>query len=436
MGSPITLSGFNNIDFNVVLDAIMRQERVPVTQLEGQQRTFEGQKTAFGTLAGKLAALATAARTLGQPASFEGRKTTISDSTALSTSGGSATPLGAYEVLVTQLARAQVTTTTSTHAHKDTTVVASGGTLTIGGVDVVVSGDVTLEGLAAAINDTEGVGATASVVRNGTNYQLVLTGQATGQANGFTIANGLTGGSGLAFAATNAQDASDATISVNSVQATSDTNTFDGVIPGTTLTVFKQNATTPVTVLVAADSTATREAVDAFVSAYNDLSTHLASEVGTGALARDPLVRNLRVGLSTILTGQYAVSGNYSTLAEVGLEFTRTGQLSLNASLFDSALSSDKASLASLFTGATGAFAAFETAVEQYTDAGGLIPNAQSRIDTQLQQIGKRISDLEARLDIRRRALQEEFIAADLAIAQLNQQMGQLNNVSGGYRLF
>ena len=40
MGSPVTLSGFNNIDFGSVLNAIMQQERLPVTQLESQQNAL------------------------------------------------------------------------------------------------------------------------------------------------------------------------------------------------------------------------------------------------------------------------------------------------------------------------------------------------------------------------------------------------------------
>ena len=44
---------------------------------------------------------------------------------------------------------------------------ASGGALTIGGATVNVAGDVTLQGLATAINETADIGVTASVVRQG-----------------------------------------------------------------------------------------------------------------------------------------------------------------------------------------------------------------------------------------------------------------------------
>ena len=60
MGSPITLSGFNNIDFSQVLNALMAQERLPVTQLTTQQTALTNQKGFFATFASKLASLESA----------------------------------------------------------------------------------------------------------------------------------------------------------------------------------------------------------------------------------------------------------------------------------------------------------------------------------------------------------------------------------------
>ena len=55
-----------------------------------------------------------------------------------------------------------------------------------------------------------------------------LTGQATGAANTFAITNGLSGGAGVAFSATNAQDASNAEGTVNGIAFSTPTNTIDG----------------------------------------------------------------------------------------------------------------------------------------------------------------------------------------------------------------
>ena len=53
MGSPITFSGFNSIDFNQILNAVMAQERTPLTRLETQKKTLESQNSAFATLGTK-----------------------------------------------------------------------------------------------------------------------------------------------------------------------------------------------------------------------------------------------------------------------------------------------------------------------------------------------------------------------------------------------
>ena len=61
---------------------------------------------------------------------------------------GSRAGPGLYDVVVQELARAQVTASTSTTHDADTTVVATGGTLTIGSVAVIIDVPMTLKGLA------------------------------------------------------------------------------------------------------------------------------------------------------------------------------------------------------------------------------------------------------------------------------------------------
>ncbi len=70
MGSPITFSGFNNIDFGVVLNAIMLQERAPLTRIEAQRSGLQAQNSAFATLASRLGALETAVQNLAQGTSL------------------------------------------------------------------------------------------------------------------------------------------------------------------------------------------------------------------------------------------------------------------------------------------------------------------------------------------------------------------------------
>src|SRR5262245_53659292 len=116
MGSPITFSGFNNVDFSTVLNALMGQAAIPLNQLQARQTALQKQQTNFDTLSAKLSAVAGAALALADPAALHSATATTSDSSALSVSASGATLPGHYDVVVRELARSQVTASASTAA--------------------------------------------------------------------------------------------------------------------------------------------------------------------------------------------------------------------------------------------------------------------------------------------------------------------------------
>ena len=74
--------------------------------------------------------------------------------------------------------------------------------------------------------------------------------------------------------------------------------------------------------------------------------------------------------------------------------------------------------------------------MNDYTKSGGLVADVRKRLDTQVKSLGSRIDNMEAQLEIRRAALQQEFIAADRAMSQLNSQSNSLSQLGSQYRLF
>jgi len=444
MSSPVTLTGFNNIDWSSVLKALMQQESQPLTVLQDQQSVITAQQTAFTTFASKLATLESAVTDLNSGSAFNGRAVSSSNSAAVTATAGSGTPIGSYDVLVTELARAQVTGTTSTHTDKDTTVVASGGTLTIGGTTVTISGNVTLQGLADAINGTADIGATASIVKNGANYQLVLTGNDTGADHAFAITNSLSGGSGAAFSATNAQNATDAAGTVNGIAFTSDSNQVTGAVPGATLTLVKKDPVNTVVLTITGDTSSVKDSLSRFVSAYNDVVKFIdaqqaaAGRKETNNIGRDSLVRGLRSQLSRTLVGQFG-SGTFNAVSQAGLSLERDGTLTFNSTAFDTAVTRDAASVQKLFAGdgtTGGVFQSLLSSVQSYTKSDGLVPNAQARLDDASSRLADRIDTMNAQLALKQAALQKEMIAADQAIASLNQQGNSLSSLSSAYKLF
>jgi flagellar hook-associated protein 2 len=448
MGSPITFSGFNSIDFNVVLNAIMQQESAPLQALQDKQTELQATSTTYGKLATKLDALRTASGALSDSSTLTTYAATSSDTTALTASASLGAVAGRYEVKVNELARAQVTVSSTFAPDTDTTIVATGGSLTIGSEQVTISGPVTLQQLAAAINADSNSPANASIIATEPGkYRLVLTSRETGQANAFTISNQLTAGT-IAFAdadnngisgdtaSDNAVNATDASLLINNIAVTSTSNTLDSVMPGVTLTLQQKDPTKTVVVTVDRDDQNLADRLNTFVSAYNDLVSFsdaqaTASNNGTaGAIGRDSVLRGLRSSLRDTLLGAHGTEA-FTRLAEIGLGFTRTGQLTLDQDKLTEALDSDPAAVQSLFADDTaGAFGSVNSVLDEYTDAGGFLPDAQSRLTDEISRVGRQVDDMSARLAIRRAALQQEFTAADQAMAQLNSQKTSLSSFS------
>lgn len=456
MGAPITFGGFNNVDFGVVLNAIIQQERAPLTALEAQRSSLQAQDTAFATFATRLGALETAATALSGDDGGSDVSASSSDPGAVGISAGSTSVTGRYEVVVSELARSQVLASGSTYDSADA-VVATSGVLSLARasnppIDIPVTAATTLEDLAEAINSHANSPVRASIVQvSPGQYRLVLTGRSTGTENGFTasFSTPFSGGEGLSFADTdadgvfgdsaadNVQIATDAALTVNQVPVTSSSNVLDQVIPGVTLTLLKKDPLNTISVDVAEDRSKTRERLESFATAYNNLVSFVndqrtAAVAGRAGISRDPSVRNLREALRSSLQG-VASSGTWSRLAEVGVGFDIGGKITIDKDALDSALDSSPADVQSLFADR---FGQLKSVITSYTESGGLIADIRDRIDMQVGALSERLLTLESQLAIRRTALQQEFIAADRAMSQLNSQGSSLAQLGGQFRLF
>lgn len=448
MSSPITFSGFNNIDFNTVLTALMAQASQPLTALQAHQSNVKAQSTTYGTLATQLSSLNDAAQALGPTGDVSTFSATSSDASAVAATVGSGAAAGEYDVVVQQLAKAQVTASASAAPDANTTVVATGGSITIGGATVTLSGSVTLQQLANAINGTAGTGVTASVVQSGASaFRLVLTGQATGASNAFTITNTLTGGSGVTFTDTNgdgvsgdstadnAQQAQDADFFVNNVEVVSSTNTVSAAIPGVTLQLARQDPLTTVAINVSADGAPLQASLQAFISAYNTFQSFVTSQQQAAAngdqtsIGHESLLRGLTQQLKSSIRGTYG-SGLFQHLAEIGVEFTQTGTLQLNTAMFSAAVAQNPGAVQSLVAGASNAFDSVSGTITQYTQSNGLISVAQQALASQATQLDSQIAAMQNRLNIERTTLQKEFTAADTAISALQSQTSSLSQLN------
>jgi len=452
VSTGITFSGFNDIDFNVVLNAIMQQERQPLQVLETRQTNLKSRVTNFTTLTNRISSMQSAATALSTPAAASNYKATSNDGTAVGVSAGTSAVPGRYDIVVHELARAQVTASASTAPDASTTAVATGGTLTIGGETVTIGASTTLSQLSEAINANADMPVRASVVQSGSNaFKLVLTAKNTGEDNAFTVTNALTGGSGITFADTdldgvsgdsaadNAVQATNASVTINNIAVTSASNNIEDAVPGSTITLYKKDPAATIVVDVAADPSALKTKLQTFVTTYNDLVKFM-NDQGTAAvrnndssIGRDPGVRQLKNTLRSALTSAYPNAGGLQYLSQLGVEMTRTGLLEIKDSVFDAAVkggSDDVAKLLAGTTGAPGALVSIGTLLKEYTKGAGVIQSAQTQINAQISRISDQLGRMEDRLWVRRMALQQEFTAADAAMSRLKAQSGSLGGVS------
>ncbi|OEZ91049.1 MULTISPECIES: flagellar filament capping protein FliD [unclassified Janthinobacterium] len=243
------------------------------------------------------------------------------------------------------------------------------GTQATGSV-VIDSTNNTLQGIRDAINNAS-LGVTASIVSDGSDkpYHLVLSSTKTGANSAMKIT--LSGSDGqpadsalsglLAYDVAGAQNlkqnsaAQNTMFSVNGIAITSSSNSVDTAIEGVTLGITKIGTSS---LSVAKDTTTVKTSITAFVKAYNDLNTAIGKMTAYnpdtktgGVLLGDSTVQSiqtqLRRQLGVPITG---LGSSMNTLSQVGISFQKDGNLTLDTSKLDKAISANFSDIAGLFS--------------------------------------------------------------------------------------
>jgi len=93
------------------------------------------------------------------------------------------------------------------------------------------------------------------------------------------------------------------------------------------------------------------------------------------------------------------------------------------------------AEVAKLLAGSTatpGALATMSTMLDEYTKSSGILLDARDQLKAAADRLSSQIARMEDRLALRRLALQQEFTAADAAMARLKNQSGSIASLGSG----
>ncbi|MCB1911418.1 MAG: flagellar filament capping protein FliD, partial [Rhodocyclaceae bacterium] len=274
---------------------------------------------------------------------------------------------------------------------------------------------------------------TASVINNGTVKQLVIKGNATGAEQAFEI----TGTTGLSVDPTasgvstdpvySLASAQDAQLDVDGIVVSRSSNTVDDVIDGVTLTLNKQDVGNASTLTITDDRSGATTAINAFVSAYNNLNTTIKSLTAYNATTQtaaslngDSTARSIQSQLRTMLGNAISGLGGAQRLSDIGVSFTSTGTLEVNSTKLSAALADPELDVGAFFAG-SGTVDGFATLLSEridgYIASDGMIAGRTDGINTSIKSIDSQRERLNARLTLIEARYTAQFTALDTLIS-------------------
>lgn len=338
--------------------------QAPAKALQAQEKPIEAQISALNKVESALSSLQSALGSLADISTLAQRSVTESPDGAVTASVTNAATPGTYSLSGIHLAQSQ-RLISSGSASASGTLGSGSIAIQVGGGSAttiaVTSGQSSLDAIATAINQAS-AGVTASVVYDGASYHLVLSGNATGAANAFTVSgsgalSGLSYSSGTSGGLSQATAAADAGFTLNGIAITSGSNTITGVVNGLTLTLAASGSAT---VTVASDVSALDKAANSVVTALNgvlstiDQFASYSPASGGGPLFGDIGVQVLRSGLLNAIASPFSAGAPgtpYNSLGAVGFGITSGGTVTFDDAKFQSAAAANYGAVASLLGG-------------------------------------------------------------------------------------
>lgn len=463
-----------NVDVNALIQASVDAVKMPITRTNGlndQTQFTQAKISSFGQLQSLVSTLQLTAGKLASLTGWNAVSATSSNDKAITASAVGGTVETTFNVEVSQLAKAQVSTSDAIGSGpvgagtlKLEIGQWSGGSFTAGdagAVDVAVKATDTLADIVGKINGAH-AGVTATIVTDVSGQRLMLRSKETGEKAGFqltvTDADGDMGdGSGLSRLANGlsgdpgASAGANATARINGLfDVTSASNTFENAVAGVTFTATEVT-TAPVDITVSKDATAIKKNIEDFVVAYNAANQALnsltkydqATKVA-GILQGDSTAVALQNQLRGVVQSLSSSTGPYRTLSSIGLGMIEGGDLSIDNTKLDGALKNPDA-IKALFIGADGNTTTVDGVAEkikavtsQMLDANGFFASKDKQLKAAVERNDKEVARLNARADSTEQLLKARYTALDTQMSKLNalnayitQQITSWNNQKG-----
>ena len=419
-------------DTKKIVEALVNAEKVPQeSRINSKVSEAEDKISGLGKAVSILNVVKDAASRLNDAKDFKTFAVSNSQTKAFSATSTSSARAGSNNISVSQIAQEQRSVS---NAFASETSKFNSGTLSVGSTTTsttnITVADASLKGTVTAINAAK-LGVTAEIVDTGSTtnrYRIQLIGE-TGSEKAFSLTS-----SDSAISFSSVQSASDAQLNVNGIDFTRSSNVIDDVLTGVSLTL---NTATDGTanLNISQDNNEARANIVDFVTIYNEAQRQLKeltnSSIG-GELAGDSIFRSLTSTLrTTILSTSSSAGTNIASLSDMGISVSRSGELEVNDTKLDNALSNNYSDVIQMFSANTDDQSVASTEVAGLAgDINRIITNvtsADAYLVTQQQVLADanaerqvELTELEERMERVEERYNRQFLAMQQIIDQMN----------------
>lgn len=422
-----TTSG-SGLDVTATVDQLMQVERAPERAWQQQQQTMTAQAAALRNMNSQLDTLESRINDLHDLSGVFGQYSAASSNQAVLTATADSTAItGQHIIAVNQLASV-ASQYTDALASADSRFTPGDLKFQVGNGQVqTITFDPDHSTLQTAVDkiNSSNAGVTASLLTDASGTHLVLVSNTSGSAGDLTITSAP---SGLGFhTGTTGQDAK---LTVDGVPIVSSTNDVSNAIPGITINLNGDTSGTPVRLTVGTNTTGIQNAVDKFVSAYNDIVKNINSQFAynssnktSGTLAGDGTVRNLQTALLGFAAFQYSNSGSITTLRSLGITMQDDGTLQVDDSTLANTIKNDPSDVQKFFQGTNsdGFATNLSTQLAALTDSinGPLLVDAKG-MDNSVSSLQEQIDDFEVHMAARQQQLIDQYSRIDTMLRSMS----------------
>lgn len=451
----------SGLPLDQLLTDLRNSENQSLVLVQSKQIDAENRLSAYGKVQSSIEALKTAAEKLGKDDTYGALKATVS-SDAFTASASTKAIAGQYAIKVDTLAGNQ---TLVTQGVADRTQAnGTGGKVTIELQDGtthtldLTDKDTSINGLISAINNANpGLGVRATVINDGGEnpHRLMLTSTTTGTESAvanITVEDNADLQALLGFDSADpapaekmqqVQAATNASLTINGVAITAQTNEVEGAIEGVTLNLLKEGGDSG-TLKVERDDSATTGAIKAFVAAYNNLQNTLKAlttydvEAQKGsALTGDSLARRAQTQARDALNG-FTSEGTLRTLGQLGITTNySSGLLEIDDEKLSAGIKDHLPDVQGLLAGENGLSKRMVSMAGNFLGSNGYLQNAKDGTDRNIKDLQRQYTETSERIDAKMENYRRQFSALDGMLAQMNsvssyltQQLSMLSNLN------